>query len=299
MTDHDDEMLAESVFAVWAQAEAVGAPAELRAGLLAAASTRPQQLARPAPSTPVEAYLHQADALSDLLAGLPAAAWDRPAKPYEWTVHGLVAHLLQIERYFARVVGGAGAPVGDERDHLALGAAEIEEELTRRPAEAVADWRAVVDGLRPALAGADLHRALQFHEWPMSLGSLLVARAFELWTHADDIRRAQGEGVVTPSAADIRVMSATSVGSLPLAVHVVTQHPPDASARIVLTGEGGGTWDLSIGHGGERAVTVVADVVGYCRLAARRCTLAELDAELIGDADLGRDLLRAATIIAV
>ena len=35
-------------------------------------------------------------------------------------------------------------------------------------------------------------------------------------------------------------------------------------ARIVLTGPGGGTFDLD-GPGSERTVTLVADVVDYCR----------------------------------
>jgi hypothetical protein len=45
-------------------------------------------------------------------------------------------------------------------------------------------------------------------------------------------------------------------------------------------------------------VTVVADVVDFCRMAATRLPPEELDHDVAGDAELARDVLRAVAIFA-
>ncbi len=102
-----------------------------------------------------------------------------------------------------------------------------------------------------------------------------------------------------PAPADVRVMSDTSVSSLPMAIYVVAEQVPDCTARVVLTGDGGGVWDLQVGAGGAERVTIVADAVAYCRVASRRIGVNELAASVEGDAALAERLLTAATIIAV
>ena len=52
-------------------------------------------------------------------------------------------------------------------------------------------------------------------------------------------------------------------------------------------------------RGGDELVTVVADAIDYCRVAARRLTTDELDAVIEGDAELAGRLLTAAAIVAV
>ena len=52
------------------------------------------------------------------------------------------------------------------------------------------------------------------------------------------------------------------------------------TARIVLTGRGGGVWNqpLQLGaEAGEPSVTIVADALEFCRLAAQRIEPADLD----------------------
>ena len=56
------------------------------------------------------------------------------------------------------------------------------------------------------------------------------------------------------------------------------------SLHLVLTGPGGGTWDLALGQpvAGDGAaapanVAIVADAVGFCRLVANRAAVASLD----------------------
>ena len=66
------------------------------------------------------------------------------------------------------------------------------------------------------------------------------------------------------------------------------------TARIVLTGPGGGTWDTALGLGetpGEPDATLVLDVVDYCRLAARRLAPDEVRFTAEGDEVLARQML--------
>ncbi len=46
------------------------------------------------------------------------------------------------------------------------------------------------------------------------------------------------------------------------------------------------------------SVTIVADIVDFCRLAAQRLRLDDIDVEFEGDADLGRRALAGAAVFA-
>jgi hypothetical protein len=71
--------------------------------------------------------------------------------------------------------------------------------------------------------------------------------------------------------------------------------------HLVLTGPGGGTWDVAVGGGppAPAAVMIVTDAVGFCRLAANRVTPAELDVCVTGDPARAAGLLAAATTLAL
>ena len=284
--------------AAFAEGDATAPPAHVRAAVLDGARGRP--LARAVPSDPVAAFRHQVAAFDEVVQQVAGEQWQLDALPYQWSLHGLVAHLLQIERYMQRALGLAEGPTDEfELDHLKFGARQIADEMTRSPASTVEAWREAVAAVDPHLDALDLDAGLVFHQWPFSISSFLVARSFELWTHADDIRRALGHPTVAPMLTDVMVMSDTSVRSLPFAIHVVSDRVPDGMARMVLTGPGGGVWDLQLGAGGPELVSVVAEAVDYCRLAARRVSVDSLTAVIEGDAALAERLLTAATIIAV
>jgi uncharacterized protein (TIGR03083 family) len=252
------------------------------------------------PSSPVEAFARQVAALGHLLGELEPHHWSRRAEPYDWDVLGLVAHLVVIERYTAGQLGVPGAARVPGGHHLRMGAAEIAA-AHDAPAEATrADWAQVaartVDALRAgSTLGADA--PIDLHGWPFTVSAVLVLRAFELWAHADDIRRACGWPPSSPPPADLRTMSSFSVQSLPLLLGVVAPAVAMAPARVVLTGPGGATFDL--GGDGPRAVTLVADVVDYCRLATRRVGRDEAGVVCEGDERLGDGLLAAAQAFAI
>jgi hypothetical protein len=120
----------------------------------------------------------------------------------------------------------------------------------------------------------------------LALGELLVVRAFELWTHENDIRAAAGRPPRVPDAATLRSMTGLAVAWLP---HGVRRAAPDTArldVHLVLTGPGGGTWDVTVGRDrpgaadgglpGDTApapgVLVVAEAVDFCRLVADRAS---------------------------
>ena len=263
--------------------------------VLRAAAARGRDSLDPTPALLL--FEHQIASLTELLVELDDDDWQMGVAPYAWTVHGLVAHLLVVERYMASLVGLDVPAVDGVDDHLAMGGDLIAVELEGGFRRTFAAWKAqATDTIAAVRSRPDaLADQVVFHGWPVSVETLLVVRAFEVWTHTDDIRRATARPMQTPPPRDLRAMSMFSVGTLPLLVPAEVVKGP---ARIVLTGHGGGTFDLD-GPGAERAVTLVADVVDYCRTAARRIDIDELPAVIEGDRDHAHALLTAARVLAV
>lgn len=275
-------------------------PVALAGRILDEANARPPVL--PEPSSSLDLLAHQIDALGNLLDHLEPVDWDRPAHPYDWDVRGLVAHLLVIEQYIAGVLGlEADGPVGNS--HLQMGAEQIAASVDEPPAAVAHAWRdraeRTVEAMRSGQGPAP-DTEVGFHEWTFSVNGLLIVRAFETWTHADDIRRATGRPLWTPVPSDLRTMSAFSVSTLPFLLAGVA---PEAlhNARLVLTGEGGGTFNLGdqAADSRSRQLTLVTDVVDYCHRVAGRVDPEDLDFTAEGDLDLARQLLGVASAFAV
>jgi uncharacterized protein (TIGR03083 family) len=287
----------EDLLAALAEGDAAAPPRGARGRLLARIAESPRAATEALGST--DLYARRVAALAELLAGLDAREWSRVAAPYEWTVHGLVAHLLAIETYTAAQLGLCPPPDGDLDDHLRVGEDLIVAELADEPAATARRWaqraRSIVDHV--GSPGLDPHRPLPLHGWPFDASSALVARAFEIWTHTDDVCRAVGRTAPLPAPGELRTMSSLSVGSLPFLLDLAGDRPPLAPVRVVLTGPGGGTHDL--GGPGTRAALLVADVVDYCRVVARRLDPIDLDRSVEGDADLVDALLDVSRAFAV
>jgi RNA polymerase sigma factor (sigma-70 family) len=74
----------------------------------------------------------------------------------------------------------------------------------------------------------------------------------------------------------------------------------EAPGDQVLTGPGGGTWDVVIGDEGRPAsVGIVTGAVGFCRLVANRATPGELDLHITGDAGRAAGILAVASALAL
>jgi hypothetical protein len=98
-------------------------------------------------------------------------------------------------------------------------------------------------------------------------------------------------------------MTALAVRMLPFGVARVTEDGPAADLHLVLTGSGGGTWDVALGKRSARTAVselgIVADAVGFCRLVANRIAPAELGASVTGATALASTVLSGAAALAL
>jgi uncharacterized protein (TIGR03083 family) len=286
-----------------ATADATPAPGALRDRVLDVTRRLPRPPAPPADLIPL--YRRQVAELADVLDTVPERAWSRDTAA-GWTIHELVAHLVGVEAYVAsRLDLGDFVPApGTEHDHVGMTVPVIDAERARHPAETRQAWERAawaVVGLLEASGPELLDRRIDLYGIPTSARTALVARMFELWTHADDVRRALGQPLVDPDPERLAAMSDVAARSLPTGMTLSGTARPGRSAKVVLLGGGGGTWTVPLALGetaGEPAVTVVADVVDFCRVAATRLDPASLDHDVEGDPELAREVLRAVAIFA-
>jgi uncharacterized protein (TIGR03083 family) len=274
-------------------------PAGLRDRVLAA-SLRARAAGRPEPAapeiSPAEAFSRAADALYGLLGVLAAADWRRPALR-DLDVQGLVGHLAGVEEDVQRCL--AGDPLVAEAGHVESTQAAADRQAARSPAQTRAEWRQAADRtLALARLAGDPGPPLAVHGMRLPLGTLLVTRAFELWVHENDIRRAAGLPPAVPDASTLSLMTQAAARLLP---HVVRDLPAPTTVHLVLTGPGGGTWDIAIGDGPPFPgfAAIVTDAVGFCRLVANRATPDGLDVHVTGDAAAAATVLAAAPALAL
>jgi len=276
-------------------------PAGLRARVLDASWQ-----ARPAGKTvpevgeisPVEAFSRAAEALYQTLRALPEYDWRRPAIR-ELDVQRLVGHLTGVEHDVQQALSG-DQTVG-QAEHVQSTQAAADRQAGRRPAQTLSEWHnAVGRTLTQVAEVGDLGVIIGLHGVQLPLYAILVGRAFELWTHENDIRVAAGLPATVPDSPTLALMTRLATTLLPHAA-VGSGLCQAARLHLVLTGPGGGTWDIEVGGGtvpGAAAVSIVADAVRFCRLVANRVNPVDIDAYIEGDEAAATGILAAAATLA-
>ncbi len=251
-------------------------------------------------------YEFQTDRFEALVGGLQAE--DLGVETYNGlTIRELVVHMAAMESAFA---ASAGVPTLPELTTFDIEARtrQLVEQMRDRPVSEARDlWRHSVDALRAWAAEGSGRLELPGVGFSMSRHSALAARAFETWTHDDDIRRALGRPLVVPPPEHLHVMAEMSTRSLPLALAFKGRTHEGKKATLELTGDGGGTWTVPLDIGVDRPVDgadpaadvhVRLDVVEWCRLASERLEPAAVVFEASGDVTLVEDLFVAAPAFA-
>ena len=161
------------------------------------------------------------------------------------------------------------------------------------PSELRSTWRDLADRVAAAASAAPDDLAIMAHDIPVGRDGAMLLRTFELWAHHDDIAAASGRRLLAMDGGRLLTLSTGLVRALPFTFALRGATAPDAAARIVLTGMGGGTYDLSYGEAGSRPrdVTIVVDTYNACRMAQRRQDRDEVRVDFDGDAGLGERLL--------
>jgi uncharacterized protein (TIGR03083 family) len=266
-------------------------PSPLRATLLARAGDGAGAVQ---PATGVEAYDDIASNLAEALAAVPADSVEKTTHN-GLTVRELVAHLDAIDRVFLEQL----LPDPPPRPFPNAAAVDVitDEALADAAGtpfpDIVARWRSTQGRLRDAaLAGAD--REVMGY----GVDDALVIRAFETWTHLDDVRRVTDRPGYVPPAPVLRSMADLSMRVLPFALAATDRQHPGEAVRVVLTGPGGREWDVPLAAGepvvGEPATVMRADILDWCARFADRLDPGEFRVEVTGRRELVDDLVAAA-----
>jgi uncharacterized protein (TIGR03083 family) len=288
-----------SVVAWLGATEATEAPSRLRAGVLDAALAR-----RRGPVDPVvDVYVSLSERLEQAIADLPDDALD-VVTPNGLTASELVVHMAAQESLLAQNLGTPTIDDLDEAEIVPRTHALLPRFAGRELVDAVALWRDSVEANR-AWAVANPDRTAIWRGLGLTRDDTLLVRAFEAWIHTDDLHRAAGLPAIRPEVRHLTLMSDLARRVLPLALAVSEREHDGKTARLVLTGPGGGDWLVPMGSGTdptgpatEPDVTVTADVVDWCLLVGDRVTPEALPAQVDGDQTLGRDLVAAAPALA-
>lgn len=252
----------------------------------------------PEPISAVEAVRRTSESLAELLDGLDDAQWRRPVLR-GLDVQGLIGHLIGVEQHVEQAVAGDESVA--RADHVASTQASALAQRDLTPSATREAWVSGVARAIAALAARDGQDLVALYGTRLPIAGVCIARAFELWTHENDIRQALGLPASTPDAATLTLMTRLATDLLPRAA-AAHDLAPDVALRLVLTGPGGGTWQLTLGDvdSPEPArVGIVADAVAFCRLVANRVTPGDLDAHITGDPGLAEVVLQAATTLAL
>lgn len=286
-----------------AEGDAVEAGPDLRGRILAAATAERaagRSIAPPAWISGADAFGRVVGRLGALLADLEPGEWSAGAKGYT-EVQQLIGHLVGVEDAFLAVLAGEEDP-GAGIDHRAMTEPAIVGQHGRATADTLGDWTARTAASVAAVAALDPARPVTFYGASLALDELLVLRAFEMWIHDEDIRRATGRPLADPDPETLGRMVEVAIGLLPTGIALAERQRPGCAARLVLTGPGGGTWDVNLDGTDEarRAdASVVVDAAWFCRVIGDREDVATSGAIVAGEADLVTDLFVGAAALAL
>jgi hypothetical protein len=247
--------------------------------------------------SPDEAFSRAADAFYGLLCALDEQDW-RLHVLRDLDIQGLAGHLIGVEEDVQRAL--SGDPVAGYQDHVTSTQPAADRQAGRAAAATRIDWRRAADRTLELVRDADMAAEVTVWGIPLPLSALLVARAFELWTHENDIRGVAALPASVPDAPTLRQMTGLATSMLPFGAMLAGLQGP-INLRLVLTGAGGGTWDVVIGGDAPEpaAIGIVTGVVDFCRLAANRLNPADLDMQVTGDRGRAAGVLAAAAALAL
>ena len=292
--DLADEAMRLTRAASWIGAtETLVPPAWLRDRVYAVA------LRQRTPDRALDTYMSLSGKLAGVIDELPEAALDETTAN-GLTAHDLVVHMAAQESLLAQNLGVPTIDDLDEEEIVARTHSLLPRFRDRDLAGAVALWRDSVDTNRTwAVANPD--RTAIWRGLGLTRDDTLLVRSFEAWIHSDDLRRASGFPMPPPEPRHLSLMSDLAGRILPLALAVAGREHDGKTARLVLTGEGGGDWLVPMGAGTPSPspeVTLTADVVDWCRLVGDRIAPDELRYAVEGDPELGRDLVASGSALA-
>ena len=196
---------------------------------------------------PVDMFRRGITASIAEIEALSPSDWSAPLLKREWNVREMVGHLLGAARATSTALWDATRRSDDLplAEHVAFTQPWIDAERSSSPSDSTRAFAEAFTALAEhaqALDAEALATTTQYYGFEVQRSTALVAASFELWAHVDDIRRAVGHEPLELSGDELSLMCRLAGGILPFTMGYVGTPHPGRTARLVLTGAGGGTY---------------------------------------------------------
>ncbi|GAA2222502.1 hypothetical protein GCM10010232_03670 [Streptomyces amakusaensis] len=235
----------------------------------------------------------------------------------ETTVAGVIGHLMTVDGLVSAALG-LDDPLGRDAPHSPARRSERFWRSEHPPtAEEVHElWRDQSHTLIRTVSFASrgvAELSVSYGDFSLPLRDSLLDRAFECWTHADDIAEAVDYPYEPPRGSHLHRMVDLAARLLPSALagrrraglagparELVPAGAPGRSLRLEIEGAGGGDWYIpldspaALGSADRTVAQVALDRVEFCRLVAGHVPPEEAAAGQDGDREAIRDVLFAA-----
>jgi uncharacterized protein (TIGR03083 family) len=252
----------------------------------------------------LEAFRRAVNQMDALLADLGERDWQRPALR-DLSVQELVGHLLAAEEAFLNGLEGFGeAP--DSPEHVSSTQVIAKAQNGRPPATSRADWRERTARTVAVCGRRSPELVANYYGIVLPLDLLLVVRSFEIWVHHEDIRRSTGRPLQAPDDEVLARMVQLSAALLPIVLVGAVRPGQETTVRLVLTGTGGGAWDIPLGQAvvagpglPASGTVVIVDAPTFCRVVGNREDFEGSRAVVLGNADLAEKLFAGAASLAL
>ncbi|MCO5969361.1 maleylpyruvate isomerase family mycothiol-dependent enzyme [Actinoallomurus soli] len=241
----------------------------------------------------IDALEQTAQSMIVLGGELDAADWARPTECPGWSVRDQYAHILGIERWLL------GEASDGEPRTVANTALDVEAFRSWPPDKVVGELRGVIERRVASLRSGAVDLA-QVVTTPfgrdMPYGDFMAHRAFDVWMHEQDVRRATGRpGNLDGPAAEVsaRILG----GLLPLVVGRRARPEPGQSVVVETPGR---CWCVEMGadrrgrlaeEPREPTVRLRMGWETFFRLGGGRVDPAEAEVQITGDGDLAGRVL--------
>ncbi|GAB2850702.1 maleylpyruvate isomerase family mycothiol-dependent enzyme [Actinoallomurus bryophytorum] len=229
---------------------------------------------------------------------LDPADWDRPTECPGWSVKDQYSHILGVERYLL------GDTDDGETRTAANTAIDVEARRDSEPAKILGELRDVIDRRLTMLRSGAIDLS-EMTDTPfgrtMPYGDFVANRAFDVWMHEQDVRRAVARpgNLDGPGADCSRQILA---GALPF---VIGKRAGAAPGQAVVIETPEHRWRVEIGDDRrarfrdgetEQAVRLRMAWETFVRLGGGRIPATGADVEIDGDTDLAGRILAGMAI---
>jgi len=253
-------------------------------------------------SESVEIWRTSLDDLIALVGPLDDTAWTQPTPCPGWTVGDVVAHIIDLEAHFSGQPRPDHQPDFGRLPHVSTDMQQfieigVDARRGSTPAQLRAELHDVTERRTAQLRDADLRQPVMWFVGEIPLEHLLGMRAFDIWTHEQDIRSAlnlpggldsAGARVAWSRIRDtLPFIWGKKVGASQTLRVVVT--PPGPSGELTLAPVGD-----RIGYDDSATPEIELELT-FADLAARgagRITAETMTATVVGDEELAQRFLQ-------